>query len=104
MNPGTQLPAMPWLWAVTLAETFSAGLDPAGAGKRQRAARLARLLAAAAAGSPFYRARLPADGPPPLERANPARSSSSSPAKAVPPAHPPIGWSANSPTIRQSSR
>ena len=48
----------PWLWAQTLAETFAAGLDPLGVGRRQRDARLARLLDAARAGSPFYRERL----------------------------------------------
>ena len=50
-------PVNPWLWAQTLGETFSAGLDPAGVGRRQREARLARLIETAAAGSPFYRER-----------------------------------------------
>ncbi|MDE2299050.1 MAG: hypothetical protein KGK18_12905, partial [Burkholderiales bacterium] len=52
--------AAPWLWAQTLAETFAAGLDPLGVGRRQRDARLARLLDASRAGSPFYRERLAA--------------------------------------------
>ncbi|MCW5637427.1 MAG: phenylacetate--CoA ligase family protein [Rubrivivax sp.] len=53
------LPAMdPWLWSRTLAETYAAGLDPQGVGRAQRDARLRRLLAAAAEGSPLYRERL----------------------------------------------
>ena len=52
--------AAPWLWAQTLGETFAAGLDPSGVGRRQRDARLARLLDTTLAGSPFYRERLAA--------------------------------------------
>lgn len=47
----------PWLWSSTLAETWLAGLDPTGAGARQRERRFASLLTAAA-GSPLYRQRL----------------------------------------------
>jgi phenylacetate-coenzyme A ligase PaaK-like adenylate-forming protein len=47
----------PWLWSRTFADTWLAGLDPAGAGARQRERRLASLLTAAA-GSPLYRQRL----------------------------------------------
>ena len=47
----------PWLWSNTLGETWLAGLDPAGAGARQRERRFAGLLRAAEA-SPLYRQRL----------------------------------------------
>jgi phenylacetate-coenzyme A ligase PaaK-like adenylate-forming protein len=47
----------PWLWSETFGETWLAGLDPAGAGARQRAQRLASLLSAAQA-SPLYHQRL----------------------------------------------
>lgn len=47
----------PWLWSQTLGETFAARLDPQGIGRMQRDARLRRLLAEAAEGSPFYRER-----------------------------------------------
>jgi phenylacetate-coenzyme A ligase PaaK-like adenylate-forming protein len=55
-RPGP-LGADPWLWSTTFAETWLAGLDPAGAGARQRERRFASLLSAAA-GSPLYRQRL----------------------------------------------
>jgi phenylacetate-coenzyme A ligase PaaK-like adenylate-forming protein len=63
----------PWLWSQTMGETFAAGLDPAGVGAAQRQARLARLLAAAFADSPFYAARRPQgeSGMPPLEAIEP---------------------------------
>jgi phenylacetate-CoA ligase len=51
-------PMNPWLWSQTLGETFAAGFDAQGVGRVQRQARLRRLLAAAAEGSPFYRRRL----------------------------------------------
>jgi len=60
MNAHLQLPAIPWLWAVTLGETFGAGLDPAGTGRRLRDARLARLIESAATESPFYQSRMAA--------------------------------------------
>jgi phenylacetate-coenzyme A ligase PaaK-like adenylate-forming protein len=47
----------PWLWTGTFSETWLAGLDPAGAGARQRERRFAALLTAAEA-SPLYRQRL----------------------------------------------
>jgi phenylacetate-CoA ligase len=47
----------PWLWSKTFGDTWLAGLDPAGAGARQRERRFAGLLTAAAA-SPLYRQRL----------------------------------------------
>ena len=59
-------PVDPWLWARTVGEVYAAGLDPRGVGRRQRDARLARLLAVASAESPFYRARCgaaPSGGP-----------------------------------------
>ena len=58
-NAPQALPPMnPWLWSQTLGESFAAGFDPRGIGRVQRQARLRRLLAAAAEGSPFYRQRL----------------------------------------------
>jgi hypothetical protein len=53
-------PVDPWLWAQTLGETLAAGFDPAGAGRRQRNARLARLIETASTDSPFYRERFAA--------------------------------------------
>ena len=50
-------PVDPWLWAQTLGETLAAGFDLAGAGRRQRNARLARLIETASTDSPFYRER-----------------------------------------------
>jgi phenylacetate-CoA ligase len=55
-------PVDPWMWARTLGDVCAAGLDPAGEGRRQRDARLVRLLEVAARDSPFYRRRLGADG------------------------------------------
>jgi len=57
MTEHSLLPMNPWLWSQTLGETFAAGLDPGGLALAQRNARLARLLAQAHAGSPFYQAR-----------------------------------------------
>ena len=57
MNSGAFPVIDPWLWTRTLGEVYTAGLDPTGVGRRQRDARLARLLSAASAGSPFYRDR-----------------------------------------------
>jgi phenylacetate-CoA ligase len=53
------LPMNPWLWSQTMGETYAAGLDPVGVAGAQRDARLARLMSAAFAGSPFYRSRRP---------------------------------------------
>ncbi len=62
MNVHSSVTIDPWVWSRTLGEVCTAGLDPQGAGRRQRDVRLARLLAAASAGSPFYRQRLDASG------------------------------------------
>jgi phenylacetate-CoA ligase len=59
MGSHTLPPMNPWLWSQTMGETFAAGLDPLGVGMAQRDTRLARLLAAAFADSPLYRARRP---------------------------------------------
>ena len=53
------LPMNPWLWSQTMGETYAAGLDPVGMAGAQRDARLARLMSAAFAESPFYRSRRP---------------------------------------------
>ena len=55
-------PADPWLWAQTLGETLAAGLDPYGLARRQRDARLARLLDTTQAGSAVYRERFATAG------------------------------------------
>ena len=57
MNTGAFPAIDPWLWSRTVGEVYAAGLDPGGVGRRQRDARLARLLSAALAGAPFYRDR-----------------------------------------------
>ena len=48
----------PWLWMQAMADTLAADVDPAGYGRRMRDQRLAALLTATLAGSPFYRHRV----------------------------------------------
>lgn len=60
--PATAHPSPPfnaWTWMQAWSETWCAGLDPAGAGRRLREQRLARLIDATLRGSPFYRQRNP---------------------------------------------
>jgi phenylacetate-CoA ligase len=58
MPDAAALPYDPWLAWQALSETLAAGLDPLGHGQRLRDRRLADLLQAAVAGSPFYRRRV----------------------------------------------
>jgi phenylacetate-CoA ligase len=48
-----------WKWTQACAETWAAGLDPAGVGARLRQARLAALIESSRRASPFYAARAP---------------------------------------------
>lgn len=57
MNGHPAPPQDPWAWMRCQAETWSAGLDPAGVGQRLRAARLAHLIETATTASPLYRRR-----------------------------------------------
>ena len=59
MNDHPPPPFDPWLWMQAWSETWWAGLDPPGMGRRLREQRLARLIDATLSDSPFYRQRQP---------------------------------------------
>ena len=59
MNSHPPPPFDPWLWMQAWSETWWAGLDPPGTGRRLREQRLSRLIDAALSDSPFYRQRQP---------------------------------------------
>ncbi len=59
MNDHASPPFNPWLWLQSCQETWLAGMDPSGTGRRLRDQRLTHLISSAMASSPLYRRRQP---------------------------------------------